>query len=358
MSPFRLSPFGVMPDGKPVNLITLRQDDLTCELITYGGAVRSLTVPDRDGKPTDIVLGLDSLDAYLSQDKYLGALVGRYANRIGNASFSLNGREYSLAANDGPNHLHGGLHGFNSKVWTIKNPAEGAEDSETNPPSQVVLSLVSPDGEEGYPGTLSVRVTYTLTGEGLEIDYQAVCDQDTICNLTNHSYFNLSGHASGPVTEQYIRLKASGYTPTFPGSIPTGVVCPVDGTPMDLRQGCRIGEHIDDDFPQLAMAGGYDHNWVIDGPAGVLRPAALAWSEQTGIALEVLTTMPGVQFYTANFLEDCPAGKGGASYVNRGAFCLETQYYPDSPHHPNFPSPILPAGKLYHHKTVYRICKK
>ena len=338
------TPFGVMPDGTPVDLITLMQGNLSCELITYGGAVRSLIVPDCDGHPTDVVLGLDTLEDYRSQDKYLGAIVGRYANRIADASFCLNGKEYPLAANNGPNHLHGGLEGFNSQVWTV-------ESKEAN---RVVLSRISPDGEEGYPGTLSVQVTYTLTDDSLEIDYQARCDQDTICNLTNHSYFNLAGHNSGLINEQYVQINAASYTPTFPGSIPTGQIMPVDGTPMDLRQACRIGDHVDDDFPQLIMAGGYDHNWVIDGPFGTLRPAAAAWCEETGITMEVLTTMPGVQFYTANFLEGCPDGKDGALYGNRSAFCLETQYYPDSPHHENFPSPILRAGEIYRHKTIYR----
>lgn len=338
------TPFGVMPDGTPVDLITLMQGNLSCELITYGGAVRSLIVPDCDGHPTDVVLGLDTLEDYRSQDKYLGAIVGRYANRIADASFCLNGKEYPLAANNGPNHLHGGLEGFNSQVWTV-------ESKEAN---RVVLSRISPDGEEGYPGTLSVQVTYTLTDDSLEIDYQARCDQDTICNLTNHSYFNLAGHNSGLINEQYVQINAASYTPTFPGSIPTGQIMPVDGTPMDLRQACRIGDHVDDDFPQLIMAGGYDHNWVIDGPFGTLRPAAAAWCEETGITMEVLTTMPGVQFYTANFLEGCPDGKDGAPYGNRSAFCLETQYYPDSPHHENFPSPILRAGEIYRHKTIYR----
>ena len=337
-------PFGTMPDGTPVDLITLTRGNLSCELITYGGAVRTLTVPDRDGHPVDVVLGFDTLEDYRAQDKYMGAIVGRYANRIADASFTLNGREYPLAANDGANHLHGGLSGFNSYVWK----------AESLSPDQVSFSRVSPDGEEGYPGTLTVEVTYTLTDDSLEIDYHAVCDQDTICCLTNHSYFNLSGHSSGSVMEQYIQLKAASYTPTFPGSIPTGQIMPVEGTPMDLRQGHRIGEHVDDDFPQLLMAGGYDHNWVIDGTAGTLRQAASAWSEETGIAMEVLTTMPGVQLYTANFLEGCPVGKNGAVYGNRSAFCLETQYYPDSPHHANFPDCVLRAGEAYHHKTIYR----
>ena len=224
------TPFGVMPDGTPVDLITLTQGNLSCELITYGGAVRSLIVPDCDGHPTDVVLGLDTLEDYRSQDKYLGAIVGRYANRIADASFCLNGKEYPLAANNGPNHLHGGLEGFNSQVWTV-------ESKEAN---RVVLSRISPDGEEGYPGTLSVQVTYTLTDDTLEIDYQARCDQDTICNLTNHSYFNLAGHNSGLINEQYVQINAASYTPTFPGSIPTGQIMPVDGTPLVLRQACRI----------------------------------------------------------------------------------------------------------------------
>lgn len=336
--------FGRMPDGAQVDLLTLRDGALTCEIITYGGAVRSLSVPDRAGNPVDVVLGFDALEGYLAQDKYIGALVGRYANRIGGAGFTLNGTEYPLAANDGPNSLHGGLRGFDKQVWTV----------EALTGSSATLSLASPDMQEGYPGSLEARVTYTLADGALRLDYRARSDRDTVCNLTNHSYFNLSGHQSGSVESQDIRLYASRYTPTLPGSIPTGEIAPVDGTVMDLRHTQPIGARIDEDFDQLAMAGGYDHNWVIDGWDGSLRPAAWAWSPDTCIVMEALTTLPGVQFYAGNSLDGCPPGKGGARYGRRCGFCLETQYFPDSPNQPGFPSCTLRAGETYQSTTVYR----
>ena len=239
-------PFGTMPDGTQVEEITLRSGGLTAGILTYGGAVRTLTVPGRSGAAVDVALGFDSLEDYRRQDKYLGALVGRVANRIGGARFSLGGREYPLAANNGENHIHGGLAGFDRQVWQVEEA--GAD--------RLVLSLFSPDGQEGYPGDLSVRVTYTLSPEGLSIAYWARSSRDTLCNLTSHSYFNLNGHASGPVAGQYIQINAGRYTPADGGSIPTGELAPVEGTPMDLRAGVRIGARIDEDFPQLPRAGG------------------------------------------------------------------------------------------------------
>ncbi len=335
--------FGRMPDGALVEQITLRNGPMTCQILTYGGAVRSLVAPDRDGNPVDVALGFDTLEGYMAQDKYMGAIVGRYANRIGGANFMLNGVEYPLYANDGPNSLHGGKAGFDKKIWTVE---QLAGDS-------VTLSLVSPDGEEGYPGTLSVQVTYSLEGGALTIGYRAVCDRDTVFNPTNHTYFNLSGHGSGSVEGQYIRLYASHYTPTVPGSIPTGEIAPVDGTPMDLRAVQPIGARIGDKFDQLAMAGGYDHNWVLD-PSRPSEEFALAWSPDTGISLHVSTDLPGVQFYTGNFVQGCPAGKGGAVYGNRHGFCLETQFFPDSPNQPGFPSCVLRAGETFASKTSCR----
>ena len=338
-----LRPFGALPDGQRVDLITLQNGRLSCEILTYGGALRSLVVPDRDGRATDVLLGLPTLEDYRTQDKFLGALIGRYANRIGGSHFRLNGKEYSLRANDGKNHLHGGPVGFDKQVWTV---TEGGADF-------VTLTLHSPDGQEGYPGDLDVEVTYRLTEDSIELDYRAKTSQDTLCNLTNHAYFNLSGHQSGPVTNQGIQIYAQSYTPTDAGSIPTGEIAPVAGTPMDLRLGQAIGAQVDEDFPQLTMAGGYDHNYVVDGPAGVLRPAARAWSPDTGITMEVLTTQPGIQFYSGNYLDGCPAGKGGAPYAKRWAFCLETQTFPDAPNKPQFPSALLAKGEEYHHTTVY-----
>lgn len=336
--------FGTMPDGRSVEQYTLQAGNIACDIITYGGAVRAVRVPDQNGQEKDIVLGFDTLEDYRRQDKYIGALVGRYANRIGGARFALNGKEYTLAANNGENHLHGGLHGFNSQVWQAQEAGENT----------LVLTLVSPDGQENYPGTLRVKVTYTLTEEALSIDYEAESDKDTLCNLTNHSYFNLAGQESGPVEAQCIQLFADFYTPTDAGSIPTGEVAAVEGTPMDLRRLTPIGAKINEDFIQLKQAKGYDHNWVVNGQAGTLRPAARAFSPQTGITLEVLTTQPGIQFYAGNYLHGSPAGKSGALYDDRWGFALETQNYPDAPNKPQFPGAVLRAGKVYHEKTVFR----
>lgn len=306
--------------------------------------MRRLVVPGRDANPVDIALGFDTLEGYTSQDKYMGAIVGRYANRIGGARFTLNGVEYRLAANDGPNSLHGGRAGFDKQVWSVSELSK----------NRVTLSLDSPGGQEGYPGALSVRVTYTLARGALSIGYWAGHTGDTVFNPSSHTYFNLSGHHSGRVEGQYIRLNASRYTPTLPGSIPTGELAPVDATPMDLRTAQPIGARINEPFGQLTLAGGYDHNWVIDGWDRALRPAALAWSPETGISMEVSTTLPGVQFYTGNYLDGCPVGKGGAVYAARCGFCLETQFFPDTPNQPSFPSCVLRAGEDYNSRTVYR----
>lgn len=337
--------FGHMPDGTAVGEIVLTDGALSCGVITYGGALRFLTVPGQTGGPVDVVLGFDTLEDYIRQDKYMGALVGRYGNRIGGSRFALEGQEYPLRANDGPNHLHGGPEGFDKKVWQVRAQTR----------SSVSLSLFSPDGEEGYPGNLEVTVTYTLRGQGLEIAYRARSSRTTLCNLTNHAYFNLSGHGSGSIEGQHIQLPASRYTPVGEGLIPTGAVDPVEGTPMDLRTAQPIGAHIGDPFDQLVMARGYDHNWVIDGYDDMAAvPAARAWSPETGICLEAATTQPGVQFYTGNYVGGCPAGKGGAAYGDRHGFCLETQCFPDSPNKPNFSPWVLRAGSEYRSGTVYR----
>lgn len=342
-------PFGTMPDGALVTNHTLAAGDLSCDVITFGGSLRSLRVPDRTGKPVDVLLGFDALEPYRTHGKSMGALVGRYANRIGGANFALNGQTYPLAANDHEvNHLHGGPTGFNQRVWTVENETDRS----------LTLFLLSPDGDEGYPGNLKVWVTYTLTEGGLTIDYRAESDRDTICNLTNHAYFNLSGHDSGPVLDQTIQIPADFYTPTDPLSIPTGEIAPVEGTPMDLRKPIPIGRRIGEDFPQLLQAGGYDHNWIPNGGPGSLRPIARAASPASGVSMEVLSTLPGVQFYTGNYLDGCPAGKGGAPYGGRWGFCLETQFYPDSPNHENFPSCVLRAGEVFHHTTAFRFSVK
>ncbi len=335
-------PFGRTPEGEPVDLLTLNNGTISCQLITFGAALRSLWVPDREGKPVDVVLGYDSLEEYRTQDAYLGAVVGRFANRIGGGRFTLNGETYTLAVNNGPNHLHGGVRGFSYRVWTV---AEQTAD-------RAVLTLHSPDGEEGYPGDLTVKVTCQLEGAALRLRYQAESRGDTICNLTNHSYFNLAGQGSGPVLDQEVALMAGRYTPSDETSIPYRRLDSVEGTPMDLRRPTALGARIDEDFQQLTWARGYDHNYVIDGEPGVLRPAAQALCRSTGIRMAVSTTLPGVQLYTANYLSP-RAGKEGARYAQRHGFCLETQFFPDSPNRPNFPSPVLRAGEQYDHTTVF-----
>ncbi|WP_308589100.1 aldose epimerase family protein [uncultured Oscillibacter sp.] len=336
--------FGILPDGTAVDQYTLSCGDMVCQILTYGGALRSLRVPDRRGAPVDVLLGFDSLADYCAQDKYIGALIGRCANRIGGSRFILNGVEYPLAANDGPNHLHGGVRGFDKQVWR----AVGST------PDTLVLALRSPDGQEGYPGNLDAQVTYRLSGGALSIAYRAVCDRDTPCNLTSHAYFNLGGHGSGPVTDQTMQIFADRYTPTDARSIPTGAVESVAGTPMDLRRPAAVGRNADGDFFQLAAAGGYDHNWITAEGPGPLHPAARAVCPATGISMEVATTLPGIQFYSGNYLDGCPAGKGGAPYAKRWGFCLETQFFPDTPSRPDFPSCILHPGEIWQHTTVFQ----
>ena len=339
-----IKPFGTTPAGEPVFLVQLNNGILSCEIITFGATIRSLMVPDGNGNLLDVVLGYDTLTEYLRNGGYLGATVGRFANRIAEGKFNLNDHTYCLAVNNGPNHLHGGLQGFSHRVWNITH-AENAS---------VTLSLFSPDGEEGYPGNLTCSVQFTLEDRSLSIRYRAQSDQDTLCNLTNHSYFNLAGHDSGSVAEQPVQIFAQNYTPSNPDSIPYGTLEPVSGTPMDLRSPTPIGAHIGEAFHQLINARGYDHNYVIDGDWGVLRPAAKAHSAASGITLEAHTTLPGVHFYTANYIADQCPGKGGSTYGPRHGFCFETQFFPDSPNQPNFPSAVLKAGEQYEHCTLFR----
>lgn len=336
-------PFGTLKTGEQVSMVTLKNAALSCQVITYGAALRTLYVPDRDGQPVDVILGYDSLEEYTARDGYLGATVGRFANRIANGSFVLNGTEYVLARNDGNNHLHGGRIGFSHRVWNL---AQVLDDS-------VTLTLHSPDGEEGYPGNLDVSVTYTLKENGLFIHYQAVSDRDTVCSLTNHSYFNLAGHGSGDVLDQQIAIYADHYTPSNEESIPSGMLEPVEDTPMDLRTLTPIGAHINDPFRQLLQARGYDHNFVVNPIPGALRTVANAISKKTGISMNVSTTMPGMHFYTANFMDEGRVGKGGCRYGPRHGFCLETQQFPDAPNQPAFPSPVLRAGNVYDQLTGF-----
>lgn len=336
-------PFGATPDGKQVQLIRLDSGRISCEIITFGAALRSLWVPDRNGCPVDVVLGYDALEQYCTEGGYLGATVGRSANRIAKGRFSLNGTSYTLPINNGPNHLHGGPGGFSHRVWEIESVNNHA----------VTLCLNSRDGDEGYPGNIRISATYLLQNNTLEIHHSAFSDADTLCNLTNHSYFNLSGHDSGSAMEQKLQLFAREYTPSDPDSIPYGTIEAVEGTPMDFRWPIPIQTHIQDDFTQLHQAIGYDHNYVVEGKMGVLRPVAMAESDRTGITMRAETTLPGVHFYTGNYIEPNTRGKGGSLYGPRQGFCLETQFYPDAINHPNFPSPILKAGEHYHQKTIF-----
>ena len=338
-------PFGQLPDGRTVDLYTLKNGGLACEVITYGGALRSLTVPDRNGTPLDIVLGFDTLAAYQVQDKFMGALIGRYANRIANAVFELDGKQYFLNANDRAHHLHGGPTGFHRQLWTVTDAG----------PSHLTLSLLSPTGHEGYPGDLLVDVTYRLTEDALELDYRAHAEEaDTICCLTNHAYWNLNGHDSGSVMEHEIRLFADYYAPINKSAIPYGDLEAVADTFFDLRLLTPMGRYADEPHRQMVHGGGYDHDFVVRGEAGTLRPAAVAQSQKSGIRMEVLTTTHGIQFYTGNWMDGCPKGKGGAPYKRRCGFCLETQHHPNSPNNPEVESPVLRVGEEYHETTIYR----
>ena len=342
MTEFMRQPFGVTADGQAVEQWTLRAGQYVVQVLTYGGVLRSFIVPTPDGR-RDIVLGYDSLAEYEAQDKYLGALVGRVANRIGGAAFDLNGIHYPLAANNGPNCLHGGLRGFDRAVWKAQEENDA-----------LVLTHVSPAGEEGFPGTLEVKVTYTLTDDGaLTLDYQAKSDADTLCNLTNHSYFNLLGHAHGSLEGQQVQIFADAITETDADSTPTGNLIPVEGTPFDLRSPRDFLQGLAMEHPQLTLGNGYDHNFTLHTtPVSPLEPAAKVVGG--GLCLECCTTQPGLQLYTANYLDGSP-GKAGATYGPRSAFCLETQAWPDAIHHADFPSVVLPAGEIYHHTTVYRV---
>lgn len=324
------------------------QTGATAKISDYGGIVMTLEVPDRSGALADVVLGYDELAGYLAGSPYFGALVGRYGNRIANGQFTLNGVTYSLAQNNGRNSLHGGLKGFDKVVWQA-TPRETAEGP------ALALAYVSPDGEEGFPGTLSVEVTYTLTHDNaLKIDYAAGTDQDTIVNLTHHSYFNLAGAGQGDILDHELMLAADHFTPVDEGLIPTGEIRPVAGTPFDFTRPTRIGRRIDEADPQLDYGGGYDHNWVLNHPAGSLGLAARLSEPTSGRVMEVWTTEPGLQFYSGNSLGKTGLGKGGRVYQRRAALCLETQHFPDSPNHPHFPSTVLQAGQRYTSTTIYK----
>jgi len=344
-------PWGKLPDGTAVDLYTLRnRHGMEVKISNYGGIVVSISVPDRKGEFADVALGYDDLEGYLKETPYFGALVGRYGNRIANAKFTLNGREYKLAANNGPNSLHGGLKGFDKVVWQGKSLA-------TPEGPALELSYVSKDGEEGFPGNLSVTTVYALTDDnGLKIEYTATTDKDTVINLTHHSYFNLAG--KGDVLNHEVMIHANKFTPTDKNLIPIGELSSVNGTPFDFRKSTPIGARINQDDEQLKLAGGYDQNWVIDKPPGKLGLMARVYEPTSGRVLEVLSSEPGMQFYTGNHLNGKITGKGGWVYTARSGFCMEPQHYPDSPNHPEFPSVVLKPGQEYHNTIIYRFSVK
>ena len=341
--------FGTTKDGLPVDLYTLANaSGMEVAITNYGGTVVSVKVPDRNGKFADVVLGFDNFDGYLNNTPFFGVIVGRYGNRIAKARFTLDGHEYHLAANDNGNTLHGGLNGFDKRVWK-------ARDVSTKEIPALELTYLSKDGEEGFPGNLSATVTYSLTPKNeLKIDYAATTDKPTVLNLTNHSYFNLAGQGEGDALSHLVMINADGFTPVDSTLIPTSESKSVAGTPFDFRKPTRIGDRIDADDPQIKFGRGYDHNFVLNRKDAGLILAARVTEPSSGRVLEVLTTQPGLQFYTANFLDGTVHGKSGKAYPRRSAFCMETQHFPDSPNHPGFPTTVLRPGEHFHSTTVFR----
>ena len=335
-----------MPDGVDVSLFTLtNKHGFEVSITTYGGAVVTLKTPDRNGEFGDIVLGYEKLDDYVRNPRYFGALIGRHANRIANGKFSLNGREYQLEQNHGVNHLHGGPRGFDKRVW---NASEESQDG-----AEILqLSYLSKDGEADYPGNLNVEVDYRLVENELFIDYRASTDQDTIVNLTNHSYFNLKGE--GTILDHELLLDANSFTPVSKDLIPTGEILPVEDTPMDFTTARAINSRISQPYDQLGFTGGYDHNFVLNQHDGELQPVVYLYEPTSARVLELSTTQPGLQFYSGNFLDGSLIGKNGVAYVKYAGLCLEPQHFPDAPNHANFPSTVLRPGEKYHQKTVLR----
>jgi aldose 1-epimerase len=343
------APFGNTTDGTPVQIYTLRnRNGMEARIMTYGGIVESLKVPDRNGRLGDVVLGYDNLAGYLTNSPFFGALIGRYGNRIAKGQFTLDGQTYTLPTNNPPNSLHGGDKGFFARVWKT-----AALVSSNGPVLQ--LSYLSKDGEEGYPGNLSVTATYTITEDNaLRLDFEATSDKDTVCNLTHHSYFNLAGQGNGDILGNLLYLNANRFTPVDATLIPIGELRPVDGTPFDFRQPTAIGARINADDQQIKFGPGYDHNWVINKPLGQLGLMARVSEPISGRVLEVFSTEPGLQFYSGNFLNGSITGKDGMVYRYRSAFCMEPQHYPDSPNHPEFPSTELKPGETYHNTIIYK----
>jgi len=336
-------PYGILPDGRAAELVTLTNaKGVQVQITNFGAILASVMTPDRQGNLADVTLGYDVLAGWVADQAYLGATVGRYANRIAQARFTLEGQACQLAANDGPHHLHGGITGYNKVLWSL---AVGQCPGEAS----VECGYVSHDGEEGYPGALTVKARYSLTeGNELRVDYQATTDKPTIVNLVNHTYWNLTGDPRRTILDHELMLNADQYLPVGPDLIPTGRPAPVKGTPMDFTKLTAIGKRIDQ------MEGGYDHNWVIRGGGGKLTLAGQACEPTTGRVMKLYTDQPGVQFYAGNFLDGTIIGRGGLAYQRRTGFCLETQKWPDSPNQPQFPSAVLRPGHNYTHQMVYR----
>lgn len=345
------SPFGTLPDGRTVEIFTLtNKNGVEARITNLGGIIVSVRTPDRNGQLADVVLGYDSLAPYLEEHPYFGAIVGRYGNRIANGKFSIDGESYTLATNNGPNHLHGGLLGFDKYIWDVETRTGEGEVS-------LILSHFSPDGDEGYPGNLNVQVTYTLTDDNdLRMYYAARTDKTTVVNLTNHAYFNLTGDPSQSILDHEMTIMADAYLPVNEDLIPTGALEDLSGGNFDFQMPKAIGTHIKAEDEQLNIAGGYDHTWVLRKDEENKKPqlAASVYEPKSGRVLEVLTTEPGIQFYTGNFLDGNYTGKGGKVYQDHAGFCLETQHFPDSPNQPNFPSTLLKPGETYRTTTIYR----
>jgi aldose 1-epimerase len=337
-------PFGNLRD-QPVERYTLTNSrGARARILSYGGIIQSLEVPDRHGQLANIALGLATLDEYVQRSPYFGALIGRFANRIGGARFALDGTEYTLDANHGSSSLHGGLDGFDKRIW----------DAHQSQPERLDLRLQSPDGDQGYPGTLTVEVSYTLDeSSALRLEYRATTDRPTVVNLTNHSYFNLAGEGSGSIEDHLLTLYAHTYTPVDARLIPTGARASVDGTPLDFRAPTPIGARLRAGFEQVVLAQGYDHNFVVDGPPGTLRRAARVEHPPSGRVIKVLTTEPGIQFYSGNFLDGSLVGPSGRTYRQGDGLTLETQHFPDAPNQPAFPSTVLRPGETYTSTTVF-----
>ncbi|MGK5680982.1 aldose epimerase family protein [Actinoplanes sp. URMC 104] len=336
--------WGATSEGSVERHTLSNSSGVRVRILTYGGILQSIEVPGRDGEVANVVLGFSSLQEYVDNPgPYFGALIGRYANRIARGQFELDGAMWQVPVNNGPNSLHGGATGFDKRIWSAAPTADG-----------LVLTHVSPDGDQGYPGTLTATVTYTLTDDGLRLHYRATTDAPTVVNLTNHSYFNLAGEGSGSIYDHVLQLNAAAYTPVDATAIPTGEIAPVDGTPMDFRTPTPIGERIRAGEEQLLISGGYDHNWVLDDPGAGLRLAARVVDPGSGRTLEVHTTEPGVQFYSGNFLDGTFAGTSGRAYRQGDGFALETQHFPDSPNRDTFPSTVLRPGETYESTTVLK----